>query len=76
MFIKVINGVIIVFILYSSGLGIIYMSEEHQSSNVTRRDFINAGAACATSLAVSETILANRADPSLEKKIRLLSNHT
>jgi hypothetical protein len=52
------------------------MSEEHQSSNVTRRDFINAGAACATSLAISEAVLANRADPSLEKKIRLLSNHT
>lgn len=44
------------------------MSEEQLGSNVTRRDFINAGAACASSLAISETGLANPADATPEKK--------
>ena len=44
------------------------MSEEQLGTNVTRRDFINAGSACATSLAISETVLANPADATPEKK--------
>lgn len=45
------------------------MGEDLKSGSITRRDFINAGAACATTLAITETVSANLADSAPSQQI-------
>lgn len=44
------------------------MGEDLKSGSITRRDFINAGAACATTLAITEAVSANLADSAASQK--------